>query len=95
MDQILIPIPNQSAIFVGSSSAPQRTVCTPHRLNPLRLDFIFDLKQELYLQCVNLTMILQITNVANSNGSKDDFQEYDNDMFYIIIIFKVHKKRAE
>ncbi len=25
----LIPIPNQSGIFVGSSSAPQRTTCTP------------------------------------------------------------------
>jgi hypothetical protein len=25
----VIPIPNQGAIFVGSSSAPQRTICTP------------------------------------------------------------------
>jgi hypothetical protein len=25
----MIPIPNQSGIFVGSSSAPQRTTCTP------------------------------------------------------------------
>jgi len=40
----MIPIPNQGAIFVGSSSAPQRTICTPRRLNPRRLDFILDLK---------------------------------------------------
>jgi hypothetical protein len=25
----VIPIPNQSGIVVGSSSAPQRTICTP------------------------------------------------------------------
>jgi hypothetical protein len=45
-DDIVIPIPNQSAIFVGSYSAPQRTIFTPRRLNPRRLDFIFDLKLE-------------------------------------------------
>ena len=41
---LLIPIPYQSAIFVGSSSAPQRTDVLLCRLNPRRLDFIFDLK---------------------------------------------------
>jgi putative hydrolase of the HAD superfamily len=28
LEELLIPIPNQGAIFVGSSSAPQRTICT-------------------------------------------------------------------
>jgi hypothetical protein len=27
--RVLIPIPTQSALFVGSSKAPQRTICTP------------------------------------------------------------------
>jgi len=31
----------------GSSSAPQRTICTLRRLNPRRLDFTLDLKSEL------------------------------------------------
>ena len=39
-----VPIPYQGAIFVGSSSATQRTPCTPRRLNPRRLDIILDLK---------------------------------------------------
>ena len=45
----MIPIPNQGAIFVGSSSAPQRTVIVRlRRLNPRRLDFILDLKSALH-----------------------------------------------
>src|SRR6185369_14679734 len=45
-----LPIPNQGAIFVGSSSAPQRTHSVRlRRLNPRRLDFILDLKLELFL----------------------------------------------
>jgi len=47
--QGIIPIPNQGAIFVGSSSAPQRTVVRLHRLNPRRLDFILDLKLGLHV----------------------------------------------
>ena len=43
----LVPFLNQGAIFVGSSSAPQRTICTLRRLNPRRLDFILDLESEL------------------------------------------------
>jgi hypothetical protein len=46
--RVVIPIPNQGAIIVGSSSAPQRTSCTPRRLNLRRLDFILDLKLVLH-----------------------------------------------
>jgi hypothetical protein len=42
----LIPIPNQGAIFVGSSSAPQRTILRSRRLNPRRLYFILDLESD-------------------------------------------------
>jgi hypothetical protein len=42
----LIPILNQGAIFVGSSSAPQYTVVCLCRLNPRRLDITPDLELE-------------------------------------------------
>jgi len=42
----LVPIPPQGAIFVGSSSAPQRTLSTSRRLNPRRLDIILDLNRK-------------------------------------------------
>ncbi len=40
----VFPISNQSALFVGSSSAPQHTEVCLRRLNPRRLDVISDLK---------------------------------------------------
>jgi len=40
---LVIPFPNQSAIFVGSSSAPQRTILYGV---PRRLDDIFALETE-------------------------------------------------
>jgi hypothetical protein len=46
--QPVIPVSNQSGIFVGSSSAPQHTNSVRlRRLDPRRLDVIFDLKPEL------------------------------------------------
>ena len=50
---VLIPIPSQSPLFVGSSSSAQRTNRTPRSLNPRRLDIILGLELVLFM-IVNL-----------------------------------------
>lgn len=62
----VVPIPDQGAISVGSSSVSQRAIARFRRLIPRRLDIILDLE----LEWNGLVEVVQMAAAGLSGGGK-------------------------